>query len=323
MSDRTITLTVEQSLPGWRLDTYLRDRLPAVSRGILKRLIEQQHVRVNGVAVKPTHSPVAGEVVTVYFPEARPAEALPEEIPLDVLHEDDDLLVLNKPPGLVVHPSLGHDEHTLVNALLHHCAGGLSGIGGVARPGIVHRLDKDTSGCLVVAKNDTAHLALSGQFAGRTMEKVYQAIVCGGVRNESGVITARIARHPTHRKRMATVEGGREARTTFRVRERLGSATLVEAALHTGRTHQIRVHFQHIGYPLFGDPIYGRRQTTRLGEESGVNPPRLMLHAWRLGFEHPRTGKRVTLEAPLPEDFVATQDALREAVSKSASGPGR
>src|ERR1035438_9530363 len=192
-SARTEVLTIEHTLPAERLDTFLRDHFPAVSRGTIQRLIEGGHIRVNGRTVKPTHSPRAGEQVGVHWPEAAPAKAQPEDMPLDILHEDDALLVLNKPPGLVVHPAAGHEQHTLVNALLHHCAGQLSGIGGVARPGIVHRLDKETSGCLVVAKNDETHLALSTQFATRKVEKIYQAIVCGEMPRDHGEIRAAIA----------------------------------------------------------------------------------------------------------------------------------
>jgi 23S rRNA pseudouridine1911/1915/1917 synthase len=312
MSARTETIIIEHSRPGERLDTYLRGQFPAVSRGAFQRLIEQGHVKVNGRVVKPTHTPRAGERVEVHFPEARPAEAQPENIPLDILFEDAALLVLNKPAGLVVHPAAGHEEHTLVNALLHHCAGRLSGIGGVARPGIVHRLDKDTSGCLVVAKNDETHVALSGQLAGRTMEKTYLAIVCGEVPRLSGHIRAALARHPSHRKRMAvTEEGGRESWTSYRVIERLKGATLVEAMLHTGRTHQIRVHFQHLGFPVAGDDTYGSRQTKRLMELTGYRPPRLMLHAQKLSFTHPRTGRKKSCEAPVPEDFEEGLTALR------------
>ena len=312
MSSRTQTVTVEVSLPSARLDTYLREEFPAVSRGTIQRLIEEGHIRVNGRTVKPTHHPQAGETIEVHWPEARPAEAQPEEIPLDILFEDKDLLVLNKPPGLVVHPAAGHEEHTLVNALLHHCAGQLSGIGGVARPGIVHRLDKETSGCLVVAKNDAAHLALSEQFAGRTTEKIYHAIVCGEVSRESGEIRAAIARHPSHRKRMAVTDGrGREAWTSYRVLERLRAATLLEASLHTGRTHQIRVHFQHLGFPVAGDAIYGSRQNARLIEATGYTAPRQMLHARKLGFLHPRKQKKMSFEAPRPADFEAALAALR------------
>jgi len=283
-----------------------------VSRGAIQRLIEEGHIQVNGRATKPTHSPRAGEEISVHWPEARPAEAQPEEIPLDILHEDDDLLVLNKAPGIVVHPAAGNETHTLVNALLHHCQGRLSGIGGVARPGIVHRLDKETSGCLVVAKNDATHVALSEQFAGRTTEKTYLAIVCGEVPRESGEISAAIARHPSHRKRMAVSgDAGRDARTSYRVRERLLYSTLVEADLHTGRTHQIRVHFQHIGFPIAGDETYGARQTKRLMELTGFHAPRVLLHAHKLAFTHPGTGRKRTFTAPWPVDFQEALDRLR------------
>jgi 23S rRNA pseudouridine1911/1915/1917 synthase len=247
--------------------------------------------------------------VRIVWPEARPAEALPEKIPLEVLFEDENLLVINKPAGIVVHPAAGNEAHTLVNALLHHCGDELSGIGGVARPGIVHRLDKETSGCLVVAKTDETHVALSAQFAGRQVEKVYRAIVCGELPREKGEVKAPIARHTVERKRMAVPNaGGREARTSYRVLRRLKSSTFVEALLHTGRTHQIRVHFQFLGFPLVGDLTYGHRQNSRLTELTNFTAARQMLHAFRLGFIHPRSGKRVAFEAPEPPDFL---DALR------------
>ena len=312
MSSRTEVLTIEHSLLSERLDTYLRGKFPAVSRGAIQRLMDQGHIRVNGRTVKPTHTPRVGEQVEVHWPEARPANVKPEQMALDVLFEDEALLVLNKPPGLVVHPAAGHEEHTLVNALLHHCAGQLSGIGGVARPGIVHRLDKETSGCLVVAKNDDTHLALSVQFATRKVEKIYHAILCGELPREHGEIRAAIARHPSHRKRMAVNDdAGREAWTDYRVLERLRGATLIEAVLHTGRTHQIRVHFQHIGFPVVGDETYGNRQNQRLADLTGYTAPRQMLHAFRLAFIHPRTGKRLSCEAPRPEDFLDALAALR------------
>jgi 23S rRNA pseudouridine1911/1915/1917 synthase len=307
------TLTVEHSLPGGRLDLFLRDRLPAVSRGTLQRLIEQGHIRVNGQAVKSTHAPHAGETIEIRWPEARPAEARPEEIPLDILYEDKHLLVLNKPPGIVVHPSAGHEKHTLVNALLHHCRGQLSGIGGVARPGIVHRLDRETSGCLVVAKTDAAHLQLAEQFAGRTVEKIYHALVCGQMQRDAGDIHAAIARHPTHRKRMAVTEPGkgRDAWTTYTVLKRFAHATFVEAALHTGRTHQIRVHLTHLGFPVIGDEVYGTRQNARFTKLTGLTAPRQLLHASLLTFTHPKTGKKIRCEAPLPKDFKTVMKALR------------
>jgi 23S rRNA pseudouridine1911/1915/1917 synthase len=312
MSSRSEVLTIEHTLPSGRLDTFLRGKFPAVSRGAIQRLIEQGHIQVNGRTVKPTHTPRAGEQVEVHWPEARAAEAQPEEMALNVLFEDETLLVLNKPPGLVVHPAAGHEEHTLVNALLHHCAGQLSGIGGVARPGIVHRLDKDTSGCLVVAKNDETHLALSAQFATRKVEKIYHAILCGELPRDQGEIHAAIARHPSHRKRMAVDDAaGRDARTSYHVLERLQGATLVEAVLHTGRTHQIRVHFQFLGFPLVGDATYGNRQNQHLSDLAGYAAPRQMLHAWHLTFSHPRTAKRLSFEAPLPEDFLDALAALR------------
>jgi len=212
----------------------------------------------------------------------------------------------------VVHPASGHETSTLVNALLHHCRGQLSGIGGVERPGIVHRLDKDTSGCMVVAKTDQTHLALSAQFASRKVQKVYRAIVCGEMAREAGEIRAAIARHSSHRKCMAVDEEfGRDAHTSYCVLERLRGATLAEARLHTGRTHQIRVHFKFLGYPLVGDATYGHRQNQRLTELTGYVAPRQMLHAFQLGFLHPRTAKRLQFQAPCPADFLDALKVLR------------
>jgi len=313
MNSRTEKFTVEHSLPQARLDIFLRGKFPAASRSILQRLIEQGHIRVNGQSTKVTHAPHAGEEIEVHWPDARPAEAQPEYIPLEILFEDKSLLVINKPAGLVVHPAAGHEEHTLVNALLHHCAGSLSGIGGVARPGIVHRLDKDTSGCLVVAKNDETHLSLSKQFAARTVEKLYDALVIGALARESGEIHAAIARHPTHRKRMAVHAGGagRAAHTSYRVVERFAHATHAEAEIHTGRTHQIRVHFQHLGHPLVGDETYGAKSNQKFAELAGYTAPRVLLHARKLSFLHPHTGKLVKFEAPLPADFKQALKFLR------------
>ncbi len=309
-SARPEILTIEHSHPNERLDAFLRRHFPTLSRGAIQRLIEQGHITVNTKPTKATHTPRAGEVVRIEIPEAKPAEAKAEDIPLEIIYEDKALLVLNKPAGIVVHPAVGNEEHTLVNALLHHCADELSGIGGVARPGIVHRLDKETSGCLVVAKNDETHVALSAQFAGRTVEKFYLAIVCGLVPRDEGNIRAAIARHPTHRKRMAVHDDddGRAAHTGYRVIERLNQATLIEAHLHTGRTHQIRVHFQHLGFPVAGDDTYGQRQTRRLAELTRYEAPRVLLHAHTLAFTHPRTGKKVKFTAPIPADM---EDALK------------
>jgi 23S rRNA pseudouridine1911/1915/1917 synthase len=313
MKPRKEHFTVEHSLPSERLDIFLRKQFPAVSRGAMQRLIEQGQIRVNGQAVKPTHRPHAGEQVEIHWPEARPAEAQPEKIPLDILFEDQSLLVVNKPAGLVVHPAAGHEEHTLVNALLHHCQGSLSGIGGVARPGIVHRLDKETSGCLVIAKNDETHMALSEQFSSRMVKKIYHTIVCGEVPREAGEIHAAIARHPTHRKRMAVHAGaaGRAAHTSWRVLEKLKCATLVEVRIHTGRTHQIRVHFQFLGHPVVGDETYGAQKNKRLKELANYAAPRVLLHAKELTFIHPRTQQTLKFSAPPPDDFKQALKLLR------------
>jgi len=310
MSSRTETLLVEKSQPGVRLDTFLRGKFPGTSRGTMQRLIEEGQVRVNGQPAKATHAPRAGETISIAWPDARPSETLPEEIPLEILFEDKALLVLNKPRGIVVHPAAGHEDGTLVNALLHHCQGSLSGIGGVARPGIVHRLDKETSGCLVVAKNDETHLALSEQFAGRTVSKFYDALLIGTLTPDTGEILAAIARHPIHRKRMSVHPDGegRAAHTSYRVLKRLPHATHVEAEIHTGRTHQIRVHFQHLGHPVLGDETYGDKQNKKFTALTGYLAPRVLLHARKLSFTHPRTKKTVTFEAPLPKDF---QSALK------------
>jgi 23S rRNA pseudouridine1911/1915/1917 synthase len=305
--------TVEQSHPGVRLDAFLRARFPGTSRGNWQRLIEAGEVRINGKAAKATYAPRAGDVFDIHQPEARPVEALPEKIPLEILFEDKSLLVLNKPAGLVVHPAAGHDAGTLVNALLHHCRGSLSGIGGVARPGIVHRLDKETSGCLVVAKNDETHLALSDQFASREVKKIYHALVCGEPARATGEIHASIARHPTERKRMAVCaeSDGRSAHTSYRILERLYAATLMEAQIHTGRTHQIRVHFQFLGHPVVGDETYGAKLNKKLQALTHYEAPRVMLHAYELTFMHPRTKKTMSFQAALPPDFTQALKILR------------
>jgi 23S rRNA pseudouridine1911/1915/1917 synthase len=278
-----------------RLDRFLANELPRFSRSRLQRLIRDGFVRLNGNAARPRDILRAGDVVDLTEPPPEKIDNQPEAIPLDILFEDDDLIVINKPAGLVVHPGAGHREHTLINALLHHCST-LSGIGGKERPGIVHRLDKDTSGCLVVAKNDESHRGLSIQFAERAVEKIYLALVSGKLRRSAGVIEGKIGRDRIHRQRMSvTSERGRAARTEYRVLRSSEQASLVECKLHSGRTHQIRVHLHHLGHPVLGDKVYAPKLTGKI--------PRQMLHAWKLGFRHPRTGEWRTFEAPLPNDF--------------------
>jgi 23S rRNA pseudouridine1911/1915/1917 synthase len=237
----------------------------------------------------------SGDKIEVTEPPPEKIQTEPEAIPLTILYEDDDLIVINKAAGMTVHPGAGQREHTLVNALLHHCST-LSGIGGKERPGIVHRLDKETSGCLVAAKNDVAHRELSKQFTARTVEKIYLALVAGKLRKETGVIENKIGRHPVHRQRMSVSSPrGRAAKTEYRVLRSSEQASLVECKLHSGRTHQIRVHLHHLGHPVLGDKIYA----PKLAKDF----PRQMLHAWKLGFRHPRSGEWMNFEAPLPDDF--------------------
>jgi len=281
-----------------RLDQFLAKRLPEYSRSRLQQLIRTGFVRLNEQTTRPRQIVRSGDRINLIEPPLEKIETLPEPIPLNVLFEDDDLIVINKPAGLTVHPGAGQREHTLVNALLNHCRT-LSGIGGKERPGIVHRLDKETSGCLVVAKNDIAHRELSRQFAARTVEKIYLALVAGKLRKAAGIIDEKIGRHPVRRQRMqVTSLRGRTATTEYRAIRSSDQATLVECRLHSGRTHQIRVHLHHLGHPVLGDKIYAQRFAKNL--------PRQMLHAWRLGFRHPRTGEWKTFEAPLPLDFATT-----------------
>jgi len=286
---------VPKEASGARLDLFLAAQLPHFSRSRLQQLIRAGAVTVNGKPTRPRDATRNGDVIRISEPPLEKTDIRPEQIPLDVLFEDDDLIVLNKPAGLVVHPGAGHREHTLVNALLHHCRS-LSGIGGEERPGIVHRLDKETSGCLVVAKNDETHRALSAQFADRTVEKIYLALVSGKLRRVSGSINEKIGRHPVHRQRMSVnSKRGREAKTDYRVLAGSHDMSLVQCDLHSGRTHQIRVHLHHIGHPVLGDKVYGAKTARAY--------PRQMLHAWRLGFQHPRTGEFKSFEASLPDDF--------------------
>lgn len=278
-----------------RLDRFLARQLPDYSRSRLQQLIRTGFVRLNGATTRPRQLVRSGDKVELTEPPLEKIESQPEPIPLEILFEDNDLIVINKPAGLVVHPGAGHRQHTLVNALLSHCTT-LSGIGGKERPGIVHRLDKETSGCLVVAKNDEAHRELSRQFAERVVEKTYLALVAGKLRKRAGVIEEKIGRHPVHRQRMSVSSSrGRPAKTEYRVVRSGNQASLVECRLHSGRTHQVRVHLHHLGHPVLGDKVYATR--------AAKDFPRQMLHAWKLGFRHPGTGDWKSLEAPLPDDF--------------------
>jgi 23S rRNA pseudouridine1911/1915/1917 synthase len=287
---------VEAADAATRLDHFLAHHVPELSRSRLQALVKEGHVTLNGGPSKPNAKLRTGDRIVLDEPRPAPSDTVAEDIALDVLFEDDDLIVINKPAGLVVHPAVGHTSGTLVNALLHHCRT-LSGIGGVERPGIVHRLDKETSGCLVAAKNDAAHQSLARQFAGRDVEKIYLALASGRFARKNGIVETQIGRHPVHRQKMAVVapDKGRAAQTGWRVLGEIPGGSLVECTLHTGRTHQIRVHLKHLGHPVLGDEVYGKR-----GDFS-----RQMLHAWKLGFAHPRSGERVHFTAGIPGDFRA------------------
>ena len=287
-----------------RLDRFLANKLPEYSRSRLQQLVRTGFVRLNGATTRPRHLVQSGDKIELIEAPLEKIDNQPEPIPLEVLFEDKDIIVINKPPGLVVHPGAGHRQHTLVNALLSHCPT-LSGIGGKERPGIVHRLDKETSGCLVVAKNDWAHRELSRQFAERGVEKTYLALVAGKLRKAAGVIEEKIGRHPVHRQRMSVASArGRPAKTDYRVVCSGDQASLVECRLYSGRTHQIRVHLHHLGHPVLGDKVYAAHLAK--------NFPRHMLHAWKLGFRHPCSGESKSFEAPLPDDFTTAMKIIRE-----------
>jgi 23S rRNA pseudouridine1911/1915/1917 synthase len=288
---------------GERLDVFV-SKASGLSRARVQRLIESGHVRVGDHPQKPRHRVSPGDHIQLHLPPATPLLLTPEAIPLAILYEDDALIVLNKPPGMVVHPGAGWSTGTLVHALLAHC-GRLPGIGGVERPGIVHRLDRDTSGVLVVAKTETAHLCLSRQFKARVVKKRYLALVHGEVRQDAGRIEAAIGRREHDRKRMGVrAQGGREARTVYHVLRRLPEMTVLTLDLETGRTHQIRVHLAHIGHPVIGDQVYGGRRERRRAAADEVHADRQMLHAWQLAFRHPTTGAWVEFTARVPEDFL-------------------
>ncbi|GKQ54321.1 pseudouridine synthase [Bradyrhizobium sp. Ce-3] len=314
-----------------RLDRVLAQRTPELSRSRLKALILAGSVTVKDAVVRdPAYHVANGDTIIIDVPEAAPAEPQGEDIALDIVFEDDDIVVINKPRGLVVHPAAGHATGTLVNALIAHCGASLSGIGGVKRPGIVHRLDKDTTGLMVVAKNDQAHQSLTAQFAdhGRTgpMERGYMAFAWGVPNRPHGTIDAPIDRHPHAREKMAVRQGGREAITHFEVRESFAGrdgkpvASLLACRLETGRTHQIRVHLAHLGHPLLGDSVYGAHFKTKAGQLGAEGKDALTalgrqaLHAYLLALEHPRTGELLHWEAPLPEDLLLLQRALEAAV---------
>lgn len=297
--DEPVRLVIDNELTG-RIDKQLGHHFSQYSRSQLQRWIEDGHVQVNGQLVKPKYKLAAGDVVTIEPEKPKKIDLVPENIPLDIVYEDDDVIVVNKPQGMVVHPAPGHPDHTLVNALLYHSP--LSTINGEFRPGIVHRIDKDTSGLLMVAKNDMAHRSLAAQLKAKTNEREYVALVHGVIKEDQGTIDAPLGRSPKDRKKQAVVADGRHAVTHFRVLRRYRHYTLVSCRLETGRTHQIRVHMKYIDHPLAGDPLYGPRKT--------LPGKGQYLHARLLGFKHPRTGERLTFTAPLPPYFQQILDKL-------------
>lgn len=290
-------LYVKAEESGERIDALLARSVDGLTRSQAQRLLENGMVTLGGEAVRKNRKAAAGEIYAVEIPGTAETELAAQAIPLDVAYEDADVIVVNKPRGMVVHPAPGHPDGTLVNALMYHCGDSLSGIGGEKRPGIVHRIDKDTSGLIIAAKNDFAHLALSAQLADRSLSRVYECVVRGRMRDDAGTVDAPIARHPVDRKRMAVVPGGRNAVTHWEVIARYNGYTHLRCKLETGRTHQIRVHMAHIGHPLLGDEVYGR------GAEKGLAGQ--CLHARALKFIHPRTGEAVQLTSGLPDYFTA------------------
>ena len=288
---------IDENSAGGRVDSFIASYFDELSRSAAGKLIEDGSVEVNGKSVSKNYKLRKGDVLTVSIPEPKEYEILPENIPLDIAYEDDDLLVVNKPKGMVVHPAAGHYSGTLVNALMFHCRDSLSGINGVMRPGIVHRIDKDTSGLLIVAKNDFSHRLLADQIKEHSFTRKYQAVVYGNFRNDEGTVDAPIGRHPSERKKMTvTLNNSRNAVTHYRVLGRYQGFTHLELTLETGRTHQIRVHMAHIGHPVAGDPVYGPRKVITSLEGQ-------CLHAYYISFTHPRTGETLTLSSPLPEYF--------------------
>ena len=300
---KQITIQTQESAE--RIDALLARSVEGLTRSAAQRLLEQGAVTRRGAPVKKNDKTSPGDTFLVCLPEPEETALTPQEIPLEVVYEDADLIVVNKPRGLVVHPAPGHPDGTLVNALLHHCGESLSGVGGEKRPGIVHRIDKDTSGLLIAAKNDFAHRALAAQLSDHSMFRIYEAVVYGRLRDESGTVDAPIGRHPTDRKRMAIVSTGRPAVTHWEVVARYRGYTHVRCRLETGRTHQIRVHMASIGHPLAGDLVYGKKQP-----DKGLSGQ--CLHARALEFTHPRSGERVHLTSPLPDYFLQFLSRLGE-----------
>jgi 23S rRNA pseudouridine1911/1915/1917 synthase len=301
---QNIRFEITDGEAGIRIDKYLSERIPELSRSYLQKIIKEGQVFSGTKAVKANYKTAVGDIIELELPEAVEPEIEAEDIPLDILYEDSDVILVNKPKGMVVHPSAGHYTGTLVNALLWHCKGELSGINGVLRPGIVHRIDRDTTGVLIVCKNDRAHNAIAEQLKEHSINRRYRAIVCGNLKEDEGTIDAPIGRHPTDRKKMAIVQrGGKEAVTHYHVLQRFGKYTYVECRLETGRTHQIRVHMTSIGHPLLGDEVYGRTKSPFKLEGQ-------TLHAMVLGFVHPSTGEYMEFEAPLPEYFSHLLDVL-------------
>jgi 23S rRNA pseudouridine1911/1915/1917 synthase len=310
-----IVFSATEAETGRRLDTVLAARLPAKSRSFAAKLIRAGHVLVNGLPTKAGYITRKGDIVRSVIPPPHPISCKPEPIPLSVLFEDSDIIVVDKPPGLVVHPAAGNESGTMVNALLHHCRN-LEGIGGELRPGIVHRLDKDTSGCLVVAKNDMAHETLADQFKNRQVHKRYLALVYGDMKPRAGSIDAPIGRHPVNRKKMSTKSRrGRPTETHWKTKEAFSGISLLEIDLKTGRTHQIRVHCASMGHPVVGDATYGGRKKWKEvspGIQDIVRAVRRQrLHAWRLAFAHPRTGATIQFESSLPQDMATVLEKLR------------
>ncbi len=300
----TVTLTAAEA--GGRVDALIAGRMPELSRSFVQKLLEEGRVTCRGKPVKKSFRPEPGDTLEVDVPEPEPPEVTAEDIPLDVVYEDRDVIVVNKPKGMVVHPAPGHPGGTLVNALMARCGEELSGINGVTRPGIVHRIDKDTSGLLIAAKNDAAHKFLAAQLAGHTLSRTYEAVVVGTLREDAGTVDAPIGRHPTDRKKQCvTDKNSRPAVTHWRVLERFPGYTHIECRLETGRTHQIRVHMAHIGHPILGDTVYGAKKPWP-GLEGQC------LHARKLRFVHPATGLEMEAEAPLPEYFTEILRKLRE-----------